>query len=230
MNLCTNEELELFCKIIKHEDLGHNIVICPSFLSIRECAKNLFEQNPESTIFLGAQDCSEHPSGNYTGQVSAKSIKDAGCTHCIIGHYETRKAHKLYERDIVDKLRSALSVGLVPIVCLGAESTTPEEVEHQAHLYKDVIDSKELAQIIFVYEPALAIGTGKSATTESIALMTGKIKDVFSDLGNKAKILYGGSVTHSNSKEILEINHLDGFLVGNSSLNFQEVKKLLECL
>lgn len=229
MNLCTSEELDLFCKIIELEEEAHNLVICPSFLSIRECARNLFEKNPESSIFLGAQDCSNHPSGNYTGQINAKSIKDAGCTHCIVGHYETRKAQKLYERDVVDKARTVLSAGLIPIICIGAENPEPPAVRHQAEVYHDILDAKELAQVIFVYEPAHAIGTGKRDTLESIAQATEEIKSVFAELEGKVKVLYGGSVTPDNIDQIWAVDSVDGFLVGNSSLNFQDVKKMLEC-
>src|SRR5919204_6368853 len=42
-------------------------------------------------VHLGAQDVFWEDSGAYTGEVSAPMLKDAGCTHVIIGHSERRQ-------------------------------------------------------------------------------------------------------------------------------------------
>ena len=66
---------------------NNQLIICPSFESLYAVKQEL----GNSSMSLGAQDCSNHEQGAYTGQTSAKSLAEIGCSYCIIGHSERRQ-------------------------------------------------------------------------------------------------------------------------------------------
>ncbi|HWK84142.1 MAG TPA: triose-phosphate isomerase, partial [Caldimonas sp.] len=46
-----------------------------------------------TTIAWGAQDCSSHDAGAFTGEVSAAMLAEFGCRFVIVGHSERRALH-----------------------------------------------------------------------------------------------------------------------------------------
>ena len=68
-----------------------------------------------------------------------------------------------------------------------------------------------------------AIGTGKVATTEQAQEVHAAIrqwlsKEVSPQASEQTRILYGGSVSEKNSRELAKQPDIDGFLVGGASL------------
>ena len=77
--------------------------------------------------------------------------------------------------------------------------------------------------MVIAYEPVWAIGTGKTATPEQAQEVHAQLRkwlaeNVNETVANTTRILYGGSVTGSNAKELAAKQDIDGFLVGGASL------------
>ncbi len=80
-----------------------------------------------------------------------------------------------------------------------------------------------LVQVSSMLNSRRAIGTGKVASTEQAqeahaAIREWLSKEVSSDAAEKTRILYGGSVTDKNCKDLAKQPDIDGFLVGGASL------------
>ncbi len=183
-----------------------------------------------SRIFkLGAQDCGFENSGSFTGDISAKMLKDVGCEYVIIGHSERRKYYHENNEIIAKKLLTAINHQINPIVCVGENIEVREKNEQQnfvANQLLGAIDKTvQIKRLIIAYEPIWAIGTNKNATREEISQMADFIKDfIAKNFSNIAEffLLYGGSVNSKNSAEILQITNIDGLLVGGASLDAEE--------
>lgn len=180
-------------------------------------------------IKLGAQDCSNYESGSYTGQVSAKMLRDVGCEYVIIGHSERRKNQFEDDQILAQKIKIAIKNSLTPIFCIGENEQLRKQNQYLEFVCNQIdlaIDKQyEYKKILIAYEPIWAIGTGNNASLEQIKEMIEAIKNHldknFKNIQEFA-IIYGGSVNQKNSAEILKIKNLDGLLVGSASLNAEE--------
>src|SRR6266478_5171624 len=72
-----------------------------------------------SDVRWGAQDCSAHDKGAYTGEVSAAMLAEFGCRYVIVGHSERRAMHCESDAQVAAKFAAAQGAGLVPILCVG---------------------------------------------------------------------------------------------------------------
>jgi len=175
----------------------------------------------------GAQDCSAHAEGAYTGEVSATMVAEFGARYVIIGHSERRLGHGETDELVVDKVRRVLAAGLVPIVCIG-ETAAERDANETAPVLRRQLQAltkalpRQLASIVFAYEPVWAIGQGDAATPGVIADMHAFIaRTLHFQAGlheSAARILYGGSVKPDNAAELLALPDVDGALVGGASL------------
>jgi len=172
-----------------------------------------------SDVALGGQDCHPEPKGAFTGDISAEMLKDAGCSHAIVGHSERRHACGETDDDVRGKALAAWRAGLVAIVCVGET-----RVEREAGLAMSVVeaqlagslpDGATADRLIIAYEPVWAIGTGLTPTVADIAEMHAAIR---ARIPANTRILYGGSVNPKNAAEILALDEVDGALVGGASL------------
>lgn len=220
-------------------------VIMPPFIFIEEIAKVLKKAK------LGAQDLSwENPPagrGAFTGEVSAKELKNLGVEYVIVGHSERRL--KLNETDemINKKVLTALGAGLKVILCVGEglaiRKNGKKSVEKfiKSQLQKDlkginkllVISHKSLSHnLVIAYEPVWAIGTGRSDTPKDVIEIINFIKkSLVISHKSSVKILYGGSVSGKNIKNFVQYNDIDGYLIGGASLKLSEVNKIIQiCL
>lgn len=183
-------------------------IICPPFIYL-----SLFKYKN-----LGAQDCHYEQSGAFTGEVSPKMLKDLGCRYVIIGHSERRKHFKEIDEIINKKIKAALKVNLIPVLCIGEKKDENAEKIVDDQLKKDLkgINKKDLKKIIIAYEPVWAIGTGNFCSAEKADKIRQFIKK---KLNNRT--LYGGSVNSSIANKYTKIG-FDGLLVGGASLNPKE--------
>ena len=200
-------------KLAKNEE---NLVVCVPSLMIQS-----FANLAKGKIATGAQNCHFEKNGAFTGEISASMVKSAGASYVIIGHSERRSIFGETNEMINKKVKAVMAEDLKVIFCVG--ETLEEKSKYKSVLKKQILEGlegvKSFENLIVAYEPVWAIGTGKVATTQDIAKVHGYIKDVIKEnFGIKAKVLYGGSVKPSNSKEILEIADVDGVLVGGASL------------
>ncbi len=208
------------------------IVLCPSTTALYPIAELL----KDSTIALGAQNCSTFTAGPYTGQESAQSLAQVGCSYCIIGHSEQRIYNHETDSDVATKVIRLLEQCLSPIICIGE---THEQYKKQQTL--DVLQTqldgvfaalnahRSPLPILLAYEPVWSIGSGSIPSPEQLQSILFWLRNQcrehipFVECG----LLYGGSVTDSTAKTLHALEHLDGFLLGGSSLDFQKFQKIV---
>jgi triosephosphate isomerase (TIM) len=192
-----------------------------------------------SRIAVGAQNCSEHESGAYTGEVSAPMLKSMGVPYVILGHSERRQYFGEDGKLLAKKVDVALKHGLIPIYCCGEPLEVRESNGHEALVKKQVEESlfhlsgDVIKTIVIAYEPVWAIGTGKTATAQQAQDMHAVIrKHIASKYGqpvaDAVSILYGGSVNAANAKELFACVDVDGGLVGGASLKSREFTEVIK--
>jgi triosephosphate isomerase len=204
---------------------GVEIVVAPVFTAISKVADALAGSN----IKVSAQDCYWEEEGAFTGEVAPKLLKDAGCSHVIIGHSERRQYFGETDLTVNKKTKAALAAGLTAIVCVGETLTERESdktftiIETQVSGALAGFAADAFTQIVVAYEPVWAIGTGKTASDaqaqEVHAFIRGLITRLFGQaVADGLRILYGGSVKPDNVKGLMAQADIDGALVGGASL------------
>ncbi|KAL7270054.1 triosephosphate isomerase [Rhizina undulata] len=198
------------------------VVIAPTFLHLLP-TKDLIRKD----IKVAAQNIYDKGPGAYTGEIAAQQLKDAGIEWVILGHSERRTLFGESDGFVASKTKAALDEGLNVILCIGESlqereaGTTVEVVTKQLAAVAERID--DWSKVVIAYEPIWAIGTGKVATAEQAQEVHAAIRkwlkeNVSAEAAEKARIIYGGSVTEKNSKELAQQPDVNGFLVGGASL------------
>jgi triosephosphate isomerase len=198
---------------------GCDLLVCPPATLVAAVGGTL----AGSVVALGGQDCAAAEKGAHTGDISAEMLKDAGCTHVILGHSERRHGHGESDADIRAKVAAAWRAGLVAILCVG--ETRAEREAGRAHaivfgqLAGSVPDGADAARLVVAYEPVWAIGTGLTPTLADIEEIHRTIR---AGIPAGTRILYGGSVNPKNAAEILGLSEVDGALIGGASLKAED--------
>jgi triosephosphate isomerase (TIM) len=178
---------------------------------------------------LGAQDLHWEPSGAYTSGISGPMLRDAGCSHVLVGHSERRGHFGDHGVILWKKLRAALDAGLRPIYCMGEDLADREAGRTEAVLGAqfaealEALSSEQVALLTLAYEPVWAIGTGRTATSKTAqaahAWLRARVASAYGDAAaGGTRILYGGSVKPENAGELLREPDVDGLLIGGASL------------
>jgi triosephosphate isomerase len=212
-------------------------VICPSYLAIPVLAAN--QRLIENRIFLGAQDGHPTKEGAYTGAISMNMVLAAGCRYVIVGHSERRQLFGETDIQVRDKVLQALSVGLVPILCVGETKAQRDSGETETvirfQISEALADIKAVAPevLVIAYEPVWAIGTGTPATAADAMIVNTLIRDEVVKLGvcrdvAALRILYGGSVKPDNIGIFLQEQGIDGALVGGASLDPLQFREMVD--
>lgn len=205
--------------------------VVPPFTDLRS-VQTLIDAD-KYRISYGAQDCSEHESGAYTGEVSAAMLAKLGCTYVVVGHSERREYHAETDAIVNAKARKAIEHGVTPIVCVGEGLDIRKAGDHVPYTLAQVdgslagISAEDTAALVVAYEPVWAIGTGEVATPEDAqevcGAIRGRIAELHSqDVADRTRILYGGSVKASNIAAIMAEPDIDGALIGGASLDPDE--------
>ncbi|MCW8897055.1 MAG: triose-phosphate isomerase [Flavobacteriales bacterium] len=227
MNLQLNEAKQLLqdIKALENNVSDVSLIINPPALYI-----SLFKELVEnSAIALGAQNCSEHEAGAYTGEIAAQMIKSCGANYVIVGHSERRGYYHETNTIIAEKINRALAADLTPIFCCGELLSEREENNHFKVVEQQLkeglfhLNENEFKKLVIAYEPVWAIGTGVTATAEQAQEMHAFIRKVLKDsyseeTSQNCPILYGGSCNASNAKELFANPDIDGGLIGGASL------------
>lgn len=202
-----------------------NLVFCPSSIHL-DYVNDIIKHN--KNILLGSQNVSEFLPGAYTGEVSLQMIKDSNCRFSIIGHSERRVLFNETDSNINKKLKVLNNTNITPIICIGEtleqneSGETKEVLEKQLKVIFQDIELNNSKEYIIAYEPIWAIGTGKSASNDTIYSVHNFLKNIINEINlNNCNIclLYGGSVNENNASEILSIDGVDGFLIGSASID-----------
>ena len=199
-----------------------DVAVCPPLPYLAQAAERL----ARSAISWGAQDCSAHEQGAYTGEVSAAMLADFDCRYAIVGHSERRTLHHESDQLVADKAQAALAKGITPIVCVGETLAQREAGETEAVVKRQlsaVIHALGhcVGEMVVAYEPVWAIGTGRTATPEQAqavhALLRAQLHAATPRAG-QMKLLYGGSVKPDNAASLFAQPDIDGGLIGGASL------------
>ncbi|HVR43182.1 MAG TPA: triose-phosphate isomerase [Thermoanaerobaculia bacterium] len=189
-------------------------------------------------LLLAAQNCSEHASGAYTGEVSAGMLGLAGAEMILVGHSERRALFGEDDATVGRKLAAVLSAGLRPLLCVGEDLPTRENGGTVALLTRQLDAAfAPLAQppseILVAYEPVWAIGTGRNATPSMAADAHRAIRrhvEAWSRSATHTVVLYGGSVKPENATELAAESEIEGFLVGGASLEADSFRAIAAAL
>ncbi|MFA5156223.1 MAG: triose-phosphate isomerase [Candidatus Omnitrophota bacterium] len=212
-----------------------DIVICPPYTLLAY----LSDAIETSNIALGAQDCYWQEEGAFTGEISCKMLKDAGCEFVIIGHSERRQYFGETNESVNKKIKAALTAGLLPIVCVG-ETLAEREADRTFDVLTDHVQNglkamtaEEMEKVVIAYEPVWAIGTGKTATPAQAQEVHKFIRELLAKLFGKetasgVRIQYGGSVKPENIAELMKQPDIDGALVGGASLNIESFSTIVK--
>lgn len=203
-----------------------DVVICPNFVSLDRVANALEDTN----IKLGAQNVFYEDKGAYTGETSVDMLISVNAKYCIVGHSERRQYFGETDEIVNKKVKKLLEKDINAIVCVGEtleqrnDEKMFEVIKTQiVNSLKDITEEQMKRNIVIAYEPIWAIGTGVTATSNQAEEMCKFIRDTIRNMYNeivadKVRIQYGGSVKPSNASEILNMENIDGALVGGASL------------
>lgn len=226
-----------FAEMATHELARGEAALCVPH-PLLPAAQAAFRGTP---LRWGAQDCSAESEGAFTGEVSARMVRELGARFVIIGHSERRAGHGETDGHVVAKVQRALTAGLTPVVCIGESAEERDGNQTALVLRRQLLQlvralGRKLASIVIAYEPVWAIGSGRSATPGLIEDTHGVISQMLAfhagQAGASVRILYGGSVNPRNAGVILARRHVAGVLVGNASLSpddFFEICKAAHC-
>jgi triosephosphate isomerase len=203
-----------------------DIVVAPPYTSLAVAV----EAARGSAITIAAQNLHGMPEGAFTGEICAPMLVEVGCRGVIIGHSERRQYFNETDEGVNHKTKSALSAGLMPIVCVGETLYEREQQLTESVLRRQfeggfaALTPAEFSRILLAYEPVWAIGTGRTSTpqmaAESHAFLRSLAAQHFSrDVAAALRILYGGSVKPDNVKALMAEDEIDGALVGGASLD-----------
>ncbi len=216
------DDLIKFKDLISKEKINDEveIAIFPQFPLLSSALDNL----DKFKIKIGAQTCSSHLKGAYTGDVSVEVLSRLGCKFCLVGHSERRKYYNETNEFIKKTSQLLSSYDIIPIVCIGESIHVKEKNQTIDFILKQVRECvpKEItSNLVIAYEPIWSIGTGQIPEYDEISLVHDLIFNELSYIDN-LKIIYGGSVNLSNCKSILNLDNIHGALIGGSSLVFED--------
>jgi triosephosphate isomerase len=242
MNKTFDEGMGLVSEIsnmLKDEYHGNaEVIIIPPFVHINAISRMVIN---DRNVSVGAQNCSNHVSGAYTGEVSAAMLKSCGATYVIIGHSERRQYFGEHNDWLAKKVDAVLAEGLSPIYCCGETLEERESNKHFDVLKSQIsealfhLSTEQMSKVVVAYEPVWAIGTGKTASTaqaqEVHAFIRTLLNDKFgADVSDNITIQYGGSVKADNAKELFSAPDIDGALVGGAALQSRSFVDIVKAM
>ncbi|MEF9921873.1 MAG: triose-phosphate isomerase [Anaerovoracaceae bacterium] len=225
----TNREALEFAEEFKALYKGTDVkaAICAPYTQLQ----TLVEAFKGTKVGVGAQNVHFETEGAFTGEISVEMLKEIGVDYCIVGHSERRQYFNETDATVNLKLKKLLRDSqITPILCVGEVLEQREKaiensiVSGQLKAALEGISGEEAKKVVIAYEPIWAIGTGKTASPEQANQMCACIRETLESLydeeiSDEITIQYGGSVKAENATEIMNMEEIDGALVGGASLN-----------
>ena len=228
----TSELIDLVAAEVKNYA---KVILCVPFPYLETIKKQL---GNNTKISVGAQNCSEHEWGAYTGEISAPMLKSLDIPYVVIGHSERRQYFGEDGKLLAKKVDKVLAHGLTPIFCCGEPLEIREKGTHETLVKTQVgeslfhLSAEALQKVVIAYEPVWAIGTGKTATSQQAqdmhAVIRKHLASKYGAVAEEIAILYGGSVKADNAKELFSCPDVDGGLVGGASLKSKEFVEIIK--
>jgi triosephosphate isomerase (TIM) len=200
-----------FCRALRDAELGEaDTVICPPFVSLAVAVQLL----AGTEVGVAAQNVHWEQEGAFTGEISARMLRELGVYGTIVGHSERRQYFGETDEMVAKRAEAALAASLEVIACVGETEEERERHETEDVLRRQVSVLPDDDGLVVAYEPVWAIGTGKTATPETAQEAHMFVKSLLD-----RPVLYGGSVKPDNAAELLAQPDVDGALVGGASLD-----------
>jgi len=207
-----------------------DVIICPPFTGLTSIVHS-------DSYDLGAQNCYFENSGAFTGEVSVDMLIDCKVKYVILGHSERRTIFGEDDGVIGNKVSIVVNAKMIPILCIGETIDQLNQGLAKETVYKQLknglskVDS--LKDIVIAYEPVWAIGTGLTASIEKVSEIHSYIRGLLSDFFDETEsslvpILYGGSVNADNAEELINVNSVNGFLIGGASLDVEKYVDIIK--
>ena len=219
LNLAQSQKL---LKEIKKSSQSLNLAVAPDFLAL------------ESARLLGlktvAQNCYGEASGAYTGEISPVALKKMGVSMVILGHSERRHIIGETDKQVAQKVKLAMELGLEPILCVGEKIKKAYGYEVAGRQLENSLEGVSRAKAITIaYEPVWAIGTGRVISSIEVVDAHRYLREKMESLGfAKFRIIYGGSVDEKNAKSFNGLSNVSGLLVGSASLKAKSFIKIVK--
>lgn len=239
MNLTIKEAADLLEGLLDalggHVPAGCDVLICPPATAMSTVATVL----DGSGVKWGGQTMHHARKGAFTGEISPLMLTDLGCTHVILGHSERRHVFGESDDTINKKVVLALETGLVPVFAVGEKLAQREAGAAEETVIEQLakglagISAEQASDIVVAYEPVWAIGTGKTASPADAQAMHATIRSWLRDrwgteVGNRIRILYGGSVKPHNVDALMAKADIDGALVGGAALKAESFARIVQ--
>lgn len=215
------DEVYYYIDRLNNIDTDLDIIVCPSNIYLEAFLNNC-------DYPVGTQNVHYEIDINNTGEISTTQLKSLGVEYSLVGQYERVSKFNENERVVNEKLLSVVDANIFPILCFG---------EGESEDYREVIPKKldtylreveNIEFITFAYEPEYAVGTGILPNINKIKEVTDFISDYLEKkYHKKPNLLYGGSVDSSNIKNIINIDSINGVVIGGESSNIMEVEKII---
>jgi triosephosphate isomerase (TIM) len=204
----------------------------PFITNLTEILKN------EPNFLVGAQNCSEHAKGAYTGEVSATMLRTINCHYVLVGHSERRMYFNETKEQLLGKIQQALLNNLKIIFCFGEQLNERknnlqfETVKNQLEEVLTHFPKERMDDLVLAYEPVWAIGTGETASPQQAQEMHHFVRSIIPVIFNSPQasnisILYGGSCNAQNAAELFACSDVDGGLIGGASLKADDFCKII---
>lgn len=234
MNKTPTETVALVEELKKiHPTHSVEVVVCPMTVSLFAASQAL----KGSEIALGAQNVHFEDKGAFTGEANCASLRELGVKYILLGHSERRQYFAETNETVNKKVLKVLEQGFAPIVCVGERleekqaGITNEVVCLQTKAALCGVERSQLDRVVIAYEPVWAIGTGMTATAkdanDTIRTIRGAIRELYGDLAEQVRILYGGSMNDKNCNELMAQPEIDGGLIGGASLVPEKFEKIV---
>ena len=209
-------------------EVSSEVLVCAPFPYLSQVEALI----THSQVKLGAQNLNTNSEGAFTGEVSAKMIKDFGARYVIVGHSERRNLYGETRSLVAKKVKAALDSDLIPLLCVGESlkqretGETETVIAEQINAVIELVGIEAFRNIIIAYEPVWAIGTGKTASPEQAQAAHLSIRDLLGEsdknIAQGTPILYGGSMNAVNAKDLISCADIDGGLIGGAALKAED--------
>ena len=218
-----------------YKDTDVQTAICAPFTNL-EALKEAFAG---TEIKVGAQNVHFADEGAFTGEISVSMLEEIGVDFCIVGHSERRQYFGETDETVNKKLKKLFEGPIRPILCVG-ESLEERDADKafdvvggQIKADLEGIDAADVKKLVIAYEPIWAIGTGRTATPDPAEEMCAFIRKTLIELygeevSDEVIIQYGGSVKPANATEIMNMDEIDGALVGGASLKPKDFMEIID--
>lgn len=201
----------------RREAWGAEVVVCPSFVALEPLRIEMEKQG--WPIRLGAQHVSPYHEGSHTGQVTARMLSGL-VDYCLVGHSEAREELGISDENVSQMIANLKEVGIKPILLA-------EKIEQVEKVLGELTGIEE-GNYAVTFEPVEAISEGGEYKPYDAEKAQEVMKKWREEFGLECRLLYGGSVNDKNAKKFIEQADIEGFVVGQASLEAKTFLKILK--